>query len=304
MCTSRYESDSAVEFHTDLRNPGGEPSILELKPCFRNVHVTDDAVAFCSTMPVGAAARNQIEFGRKSLEPNCVSRRVARVPDLYPVETVASQSCETLASAVAPRVGPDREGSSTVRNSNGVGYIEPRLGNVRGLPCSEEPIEYIAVVARETGANENSRDMRPAKRPTPRFGKDIFERYRKPQFGEPFDNAASALDAFVLEAFERRSDGVGIADVQCEKMDLEVTIVGAELATAHDANAESHSSRYGLVVSGDGIMIGYRDRLQFRTHGGLNELGRRDRAIGRGRVRMKIDVTLSCRPLVVLTHRA
>jgi hypothetical protein len=191
-----------------------------------------------------------------------------------------------------------------VRETDGVRYVQPRLGDIRRSSRSEEAVERVAVIDGVASANQNAGDVGAAKCTAGGLRYDVVEADRGACARETVDYGPATVHALALESLQARADRTNVADVQGKQVNLEVAIVRAQLAAAHNPNANALTSRDSLVASGNRIMIGYCDSLQMSPHGGFDKTGWRHRAIGRRGMSVQIDVALCNRRGAGLSHLA
>src|SRR6185437_4673832 len=213
---------------------------------------------------------------RASVSPESlrIAGRVAGMLDLDAVEAERCESHETLARTVATRMGPHGQCACGVCKADRVADVEPRLGNVRALAGAEIPVECIAVIRNVSRTNHRARDVRSSERTPRSLRENVVDAHRHARGGESLDDGVAAIDPLALKAFETGSDCVGVTDVQCKQMHLEVPVIRTELASTYDPDSEARARGECLIVSRYGVVIGDRDRTKLRVKGCLDKLGR------------------------------
>ena len=298
------KSDSASYVHTTSRDSRREPYVLQIEPCFGNVHVTEYAIPFGCAMPIRAAARHNVQIGRELHESNNVGGSVAWMPDFDTIESVGRQTRQTLACSIAPRMCPHRQRARRVCQTDRIGNVQPRVRHICRLAGTEVTVECFAVIRRVAGANQNASDVRSAECGTSRLGHNLVNANGYAGAGQAFDYGVSTLNTLALESFETRPDCAGVADMQSEQMYLEVSVVRTQLTSAHHSDSDTLTHRDCLIVAGDCVVVRYRDCLEVCSLGRLDKIGGGHSAIGGRRVRVQIDIALIELLRAALTHRA
>src|SRR5665213_123268 len=229
---------------------------------------------------------------------------MARMSYFHTVQSLLRKSGQPLARTIATRMRPYSERACRVRKTDCVRHFKARLGDVGGLTSAEQTIERIAIIRRVAVPNQHSRDMRSTKCTTGCLSDDIIHADWCTMPCQLLDNFPAALGSLALEALETRPYCAGITDVKGEKVNFEAAVVGAQFTAAHNADAQTCTSRNRLIVSGNRIVIGNRNGLQVRTLGSPHELDWRNRTIRSSRVSVQIYITLTDGFSITINHRA
>lgn len=226
------------------------------------------------------------------------------MPHFDAIESMLSEPGQSLARPLATGMRPYCECACRMREPDCVGNIQARFGNVGGFASTKQTVERVAIIHRVPITNQHSRDVRPTKCATRCLGDDIVEADWSTVACQLIDNAPPAFGSLALESFETRPYCACVTDVEREKMNFEVAIVGTKFTATNNADAETCTSCNRLIVSGNRIVIGNRNGLQLRTLGSLDELDWRNRTIRSSRVGMQIYITLAGWFPTAINHRA
>lgn len=272
MGSASYKRGTAMEFHTISRYPRGQANVLQIQPRFWYVHVTDDAISFRGSVPIGASARNEVKLLGEPPEALCVCWSVTRMPHFHSIQAQRVEACQALPGAVTTRVRPNGESARGMREANCVGYFEAWLGNVRDFAGAEVLVEGVAMIRDVARLDHSTRNVRSPECGTRSFGENVIDLHRNASRRKPIDDCVTAFDAFALKSFEAWPDRAGVLDVQCEKVNLKVTIIRTQFAAADHTDAETRTCCERFVVASNGIVIGDRDRVKPCTNGSLDKL--------------------------------
>ncbi len=107
---------------------------------------------------------------------------------------------------------------------------------------------------------------------------------------QPLDDVLRSHLARVAEPGELDLELVGLRHMQCKEVNLARTVVRAQLDTRHDPDTERISRELCLLKSGERVVIGESDCRQSCGSRGIDYRRRSERAVGRGRVHVQIDL--------------
>src|SRR5262249_31991061 len=133
-----------------------------------------------------------------------------------------------------------------------------------------------------------ARDVRTPDRATGRLLENRGELDANTELVEALHDALGAIASHVPESAERRFQLARVRQVQTENVRLDITFDGTQLHAGHDSHAKHEAGLRRVANSGNRVMIRQRDRRQTGAFGGGNDVGRRTRTVGRGRMDVKI----------------
>ena len=158
----------------------------------------------------------------------------------------------------------------------------------RRLSVSEKALERLLEVPGVAPFHECARHVRTADGTASRMAQHGVKRHRNPQRVQAFDDALRPVESHVAQTRQPLLELCQFAQVEAKNMSLEISLDSAQLHTADDAQPQSRRRGPGRLESGNGVVVGQRERDQLCRMRGGDDLGRRTRAVGRSRVRVQI----------------
>lgn len=228
-------------------------------------------------------------FG-ESADTSDVLGAVAGVPHLDAVEAEATQLFQALASRRGAGVRENSDTTSFVHEGDGLAHTKVLLLHVRGPSETEPPIEGLALVPCPPERHDSASDMRPPDGAGAGVLENVLHGHRHAKLVQTIDDPDRSRPARLTEPGQPSLENLGARYVEPEKVNL-AAIVRAELDARYDSHAQSLARRGGLRNAAERVVIGKRDRLEPRARSRCHYLRGPERAVGRGRVHVKIDKT-------------
>ena len=270
------------------------PVLRPLKLCVHprrgDVHAAHGAKPIEGTVPVASATHEQSELLAEGRKPRQILAAVAWVPNFEAIESECRESFNAIPCALALRMRPDCDATTLVYERDSVGEIETKLADVGRLPVAQPAIECVSHVARPSTGDHGARHVRPSDGTAGGLYLHHLDRDRHAVLVQSRNDFDRAINTGSLHLDQSLSKHRRVAQVQPEQMNLPCTVNCAELDTVHQVDAKCVGSLLTRCESVKRIMISDRNGLQISGFGQRDQFRRSCAAVGRGGVRMQIDV--------------
>src|SRR5688500_1227957 len=255
-------------------------------------------------MPVGAAARHEIEEIGQRREPVHVLEQMTRMADLDAVDPHLDERLEPRSPSLPAGMRPYSKPARFVHDRDCFAYLEAGLGHKCRTPSSQIAVERLAEIARGPGSNHCPCNVRTTNRRISGFFEYHLERHVDAERTQALDNSGGSEMALLSEFLQARLDESEPRYVEGENVYLGVAVVCAELDACHHPDSEGPAGFDRAWHARERVMIGQCECCDARRVCRRNDALRRQRSVRGGRVSVKIDESRRSRGCAAFSHRA
>ena len=180
--------------------------------------------------------------------------------------------------------------AAVAQYAHGSGEGRPFRGHVTGLVAIQPAVEGFLRVAGMAAFHEQAGKMHACRGGGARgAGGELAPRQAR-AFFEPFANFSQARLASLEDRIEVRIEsGMRLVHLQSDDVNSLAAPGRRQLDTGHETDPGGNARLARFTETGDGVVIGQRERADPARTRAFHERGRRQHAIGKMAVRVEVD---------------